>query len=52
MLIITLPLVIDVDVATLLQQQLANELGLDPDATIFEICAAIDEQGILTLTLY
>ena len=43
---ITLPLVIDVDVALLLQQQLANATGLDPDATIFEICAAIDEQGL------
>ena len=42
----TLPLVIDVDVALLLQQQLANATGLDPDATIFEICAAIDEQGL------
>ena len=45
-LTITLPLVIDVDVALLLQQQLANATGLDPDATIFEICAAIDEQGL------
>ena len=43
---ITLPLVIDVDVALLLQQQLANATGLDPDATIFEICTAIDEQGL------
>ena len=43
---ITLPLVIDVDVALLLQQQLANATGLDPDATIFEICAALDEQGL------
>jgi hypothetical protein len=42
---ITLPLVIDVDVALLLQQQLALELGLGANATIFEICAAIDEQG-------
>ena len=41
----TLPLVIDVDVALLLQQQLANATGLDPDATIFEY-AAIDEQGL------
>jgi hypothetical protein len=39
---ITLPLVIDIDVATLLQQQLANSTGLDRNATIFEICAAID----------
>jgi hypothetical protein len=43
---ITLPLVIDVDVALLLQQQLAVDLGLDANATIFEICAAIDEQGL------
>src|SRR5687768_12320469 len=42
----TLPLVIDVDVALLLQQQLAISLGLGPNATIFEICAAIDEQGL------
>src|ERR671913_850933 len=39
---ITLPLVIDVDVALLLQQQLAESLGLDANATIFEICTAID----------
>jgi DNA-binding beta-propeller fold protein YncE len=39
-------LVIDVDLATLVQQQLANATGLDPNATIFEICAAIDEQGL------
>ena len=32
--------------ALLLQQQLANTTGLDPDATIFEICAALDEQGL------
>ncbi len=43
---ITLPLVINVDVALLLQQQLANVTGLDSDATIFEICAALDEQGL------
>ena len=43
---ITLPLVIDVDVALLLQQRLALDLGLDENATIFEICAAIDEQGV------
>src|SRR5215208_6067339 len=41
---VTLPLVIDVDVATLLQQQLGETLGLDANATIFEICAAIDAQ--------
>ena len=43
---ITIPLVIDVDVSLLLQQQLANATGLDPNATIFEICAALDEQGL------
>src|SRR5215203_5124676 len=42
---ITLPLVIDVDVALLLQQQLALSLGLDSNATIFEICAAINLAG-------
>ena len=39
---ITLPLVIDVDVALLLQQQIAVDLGLDRNATIFEICAEIN----------
>jgi hypothetical protein len=43
---ITLPLVIDVDVATLLQSQLADQLQLNANATIFEICAAIDVQGL------
>src|ERR671910_609017 len=43
---ITLPLVIDVDVALLLQQQLAESLGLDANATIFEICTAIDVEGL------
>jgi hypothetical protein len=42
---ITLPLVIDVDVALILQQELAELFGLDPDATIFEICAAINATG-------
>jgi hypothetical protein len=42
---ITLPLVIDVDVALLLQQQLALTLELDANATIFEICAAINATG-------
>jgi hypothetical protein len=41
---ITLPLVIDVDVATLLQAQLGETLGIGENATIFEICAAIDAQ--------
>jgi hypothetical protein len=39
-------LVIDVDVALLLQQALAVSLGLGENATIFEICAAIDAQGL------
>ena len=43
---ITLPLVIDVDVALLLQQALANSLNLTEDATIFEICAAINATGL------
>ena len=43
---ITLPLVIDVDTALILQQQLANSSGLDANATIFEICAAINATGI------
>ncbi|HEX5979339.1 MAG TPA: hypothetical protein VFY68_18795, partial [Nitrososphaeraceae archaeon] len=42
---ITLPLVIDVDVALLLQQALAESLQLDANATIFEICAAINASG-------
>jgi hypothetical protein len=39
---VTVPLTINLDVATLLQQQLAVSLGLPADATIFEICAAIE----------
>jgi Collagen triple helix repeat (20 copies) len=41
---VTLPLVIDVDVATLLQAQLGESLGIGENATIFEICAAIDAE--------
>ena len=37
-------MVIDVDVATLLQHQLGETLGIGENATIFEICAAIDAQ--------
>ena len=44
---VTLPLVIDVDVATLLQAQLGETLGIGANATIFEICAAIDAEGSL-----
>ena len=48
---VTLPLVIDVDVATLLQAQLGEILGIGENATIFEICAAIDaQQGSLDIT--
>ncbi|MGH9996731.1 MAG: collagen-like triple helix repeat-containing protein [Nitrososphaeraceae archaeon] len=43
---LTLPLVIDVDVALLLQQQIAVDLGLDANATIFEICAALNGTGL------
>ena len=43
---ITLPLVIDVDVSLLLQQALAESLQLDANATIFEICAAINATGL------
>jgi hypothetical protein len=43
---ITLPLVIDVDVALLLQQQIAVDLGLDANATIFEICTALNGTGL------
>ena len=39
---LSLPLTIDLDTAALLQVQLAASLGLDANATIFEICAAID----------
>jgi hypothetical protein len=38
--------VIDVDVATLLQAQLGLSLGIGANATIFEICAAIDAGGL------
>ena len=41
-----LPVVIDVDVATLLQAQLGRTLGIGANATIFEICAAIDAGGL------
>jgi hypothetical protein len=47
-LIISLPVVIDVHVTTLLQQQLGLSLGIGANATIFEICAVIDAQGGLT----
>jgi hypothetical protein len=58
---ITVPLTIDIKVASLLQTALAENLNLTSNATIFEICAAInatslnidevidDLEGILTL---
>jgi hypothetical protein len=46
---VTLPLTIDLDTALLLQQQLAVSLGLGADATIFEICAAIDEGATVNI---
>ena len=48
---ITVPLVIDVDVALLLQQQLAVDLGLNANATIFEICMQ-SMHKVLTSKLY
>ena len=45
---ITLPLVIDVDVALLVQQALGNSTVGDENATIFEICAAINATGLDT----
>jgi hypothetical protein len=46
---VTLPLTIDLDTALLLQQQLAVSLGLGADATIFDICAAIDEGATVNI---
>ena len=43
---LSLPLVIDVDVALLLQQALANATGAGENATIFEICARINADGL------
>src|ERR687897_3412709 len=43
---LTVPVVIDVAVATLLQAQLGLSLGIGANATIFEICAAIDAGGL------
>jgi hypothetical protein len=50
LLALDLPLVIDVDVSLLLQQAIAVSLGLNENATIFEICAAIDAAGGLNVT--
>ncbi len=41
----TVPVVIDVNLATLLQAQLGLSLGIGANATIFQICAAIDARG-------
>jgi hypothetical protein len=46
---ITIPVEIDVNVATLLQAQLGTTLGIGANATIFEICAAIDAAGGLDI---
>jgi hypothetical protein len=46
---VTLPLTIDLDTALLLQQQLAVSLELGADATIFEICAAIEAGGSVNI---
>jgi hypothetical protein len=46
-----LPVVIDVNLATLLQQQLGVSLGIGTNATIFEICAAIDAGGDIDAVL-
>ncbi len=42
LVIFSIPLTIDLDVATLLQEQLALSLDLPEGSSIFEICAAID----------
>ncbi|HZB17021.1 MAG TPA: VCBS repeat-containing protein [Nitrososphaeraceae archaeon] len=44
---VTIPLTIDVDLATLLQAQLGETLGIGENATIFEICTAINAEGNL-----
>ncbi len=41
-------MVLDIDVATLLQNQLGLSLGLGANATIFEICAALETQPLNT----
>ena len=42
-------IIIDIDVASLLQAQLASSVGLGANATIFEICAAIDAAGSIDI---
>jgi hypothetical protein len=46
---ITIPVEININVATLLQAQLGTTLGIGANATIFEICAAIDAAGGLDI---
>ena len=46
---LTLPVIINVNVATLLQAQLGTTLGIGGNATIFEICAAIESAGGLDI---
>ena len=46
---LSLPLTIDLDTATLLQAQLGKSLGVGANATIFEICAAIDAGTVLDI---
>jgi hypothetical protein len=46
---LTLPVIINVNVATLLQAQLGTTLGIGANATIFEICAAIESAGGLDI---
>ena len=46
---LTLPVIINVNVATLLQAQLGLSLGIGANATIFEICAAIESAGGLDI---
>ena len=48
-LTITVPVIINVNVATLLQAQLGISLGIGANATIFEICAAIESAGGLDI---
>jgi len=50
-LTVTFPLTINVEVATLLQNQLGLTLGLGSNASIFEICAAIEAQSLNITTV-
>jgi hypothetical protein len=46
---LTVPVIINVNVATLLQAQLGTTLGIGANATVFEICAAIESAGGLDI---